>query len=433
MIHRSEAVWRAAGPGGGILTGMTEPIFPEVPFPAPYLAQAPATSPEPAPTPTLLVVTGDARLAGVVAGLAAEAGLAAAQAETVEQASRAQSTPTAIVVGQDMATDLRYAVAGYWPHVWVGVAALGGTSQPGTPTHGLSGGVYVLPRDAAGLVRQLEQAAAPTRHCRRIGVMAAHGGVGASSLAAVLARRLAGPGRPVLLADLNPAGAPLEALLDLEVRSASWAGLLAGFGLAGGLPMWHGVSVLAGLGTAPATEAAWRFRAGLEAAETEGGLTVLDLSPASPGGPWRSAVWCDHLLLVARTDPAGYAAATRTATALSGIGQGFDLVARPVRGGVTAEALGGAIGAADVLVLPQERGLAAAQAHGLTPGDGARGPLQGLVSRWLAAHPEFERVADGASTAEHRRHRAASSWRPHLPGPRPKLPRFEPATFAEEW
>ena len=86
---------------------------------------------------------------------------------------------------------------------------------------------------------------------REVTVVGAAGGVGASTLAALLARRRAADGARVVLVDLDPGRGGIEVLLGIEAQAgARWSdlaqvrGTLAGGDLDGLLPRWHGVDVL---------------------------------------------------------------------------------------------------------------------------------------------------------------------------------------------
>src|SRR5665648_314116 len=86
---------------------------------------------------------------------------------------------------------------------------------------------------------------------REVTVVGAAGGVGASTLAALLARRRAADGARVALVDLDPGRGGIEVLLGIEAQAgARWSdlaqvrGTLAGGDLDGLLPRWHGVDVL---------------------------------------------------------------------------------------------------------------------------------------------------------------------------------------------
>jgi len=86
---------------------------------------------------------------------------------------------------------------------------------------------------------------------REVTVVGAAGGVGASTLAALLARRRAADGARVSLVDLDPGRGGIEVLLGIETQAgARWSdlaqvrGTLAAGDLDGLLPQWHGVEVL---------------------------------------------------------------------------------------------------------------------------------------------------------------------------------------------
>jgi hypothetical protein len=86
---------------------------------------------------------------------------------------------------------------------------------------------------------------------REVTVVGAAGGVGASTLAALLAHRRAADGARVALVDLDPGRGGIEVLLGIEAQAgARWSdlaqvrGTLAGGDLDGLLPRWHGVDVL---------------------------------------------------------------------------------------------------------------------------------------------------------------------------------------------
>ncbi len=86
---------------------------------------------------------------------------------------------------------------------------------------------------------------------REVTVVGAAGGVGASTLAALLARRRAADGARVALVDLDPGRGGIEVLLGIEAQAgARWfdlaqvRGTLAAGDLDGLLPRWQGVEVL---------------------------------------------------------------------------------------------------------------------------------------------------------------------------------------------
>lgn len=135
--------------------------------------------------------------------------------------------------------------AGGVPQVLVGLAA--GRPPvpecaPGTPVG--------LPADAEPLLRYLAALATPPR-ARAVGVLGARGGVGASTLAAAIAREAVRVGVCTALVELPRSTGGLDVLLGIEHEPGPrWADLRSergGFGadaLALALPQWHAVRVL---------------------------------------------------------------------------------------------------------------------------------------------------------------------------------------------
>lgn len=125
-------------------------------------------------------------------------------------------------------------------------------------------------------------------------VVGATGGLGASTFAALLARRLARAG-PSAVVDLAGGGG-IDVLLGLERTPGSrWSALARVRGtvepadLVDLLPTWHGVEVLSAdrSATRPDPEAVAAVLAGLLA---RGVTTVVDLAPWTLGGPIGDAV-----------------------------------------------------------------------------------------------------------------------------------------------
>nr|WP_297430142.1 pilus assembly protein FlpE [uncultured Actinotalea sp.] len=156
-----------------------------------------------------------------------------------------------------------------------------------------------------------------------VAVVGAAGGVGASTLACLLARRRASAGHRVVLVDLDPAGGGLDVLLGVEqVPGARWSDLrhtgsgVDGAELVGALPHWRGVAVVSGdahrtqrtedVAGPDATVAAAVVGAVVEA----GGLVVLDTSARGAGvlPAWAVVARADAALLVTAQDVVGVAA-----------------------------------------------------------------------------------------------------------------------------
>lgn len=144
-----------------------------------------------------------------------------------------------------------------------------------------------------------------------VGVVGAHGGAGASTLAATLARELVSRGGGVALIDIDPASAGIELLLSLVgVTGKRWAdvhgqgALLAGK-LNSALPLWHGVRVLSADergGMPPNAEAGPNIIAAISQMNA---WTVIDIPTSAlvPEMPTNSVLeWCDYLFVVTRCD-----------------------------------------------------------------------------------------------------------------------------------
>ncbi|UNX55245.1 hypothetical protein MF406_02900 [Georgenia sp. TF02-10] len=245
-----------------------------------------------------------------------------------------------------------------------------------------------LPRDAGALLDVLVAAGTPYR-ARTVGVLGAHGGAGASVLAAGLARAAVAAGAATALVDLDPAGGGLDVLLGLEHDPGQrWGDLQAERGallperLALALPTWQLVRVLSGDRRGGVTPTGLVVRSAVRALGQGHDVVVLDLPrELLAGGPaaelWLP--WCEHLLLLTTGGVRGWAAAHAAAQALPG--QDLRLV---VRGAADADALAAAVGLPLAAHLREERSLPGAIEHGLTPGDQRRGPVR-TTARALVA------------------------------------------------
>lgn len=148
-----------------------------------------------------------------------------------------------------------------------------------------------------------------------VGVIGCSGGVGASTLSAVLAW----VARPAVLVDLDAAAGGIDVLLDaVDVAGARWSGVRVDGGrldpqtLHAGLPEWGGCRVLAADAGPPDPEAVLQI---LDAA-SELGTVVADLPRASCAERAAALLRCDLVLLVARADVQGVTAAHAVAADL---------------------------------------------------------------------------------------------------------------------
>ncbi|PFG39240.1 secretion/DNA translocation related CpaE-like protein [Georgenia soli] len=242
-------------------------------------------------------------------------------------------------------------------------------------------GAVVLPGDEAALLDVLVTAATPHR-ARTIGVVGAHGGAGASALAAVLARACVAAGAATALVDLDPAGGGLDVLLGLEFDPGRrWADVLEERGallperLALALPTWHLVRVLSGDRRGGAGADDLVVRSAVRALGQGHDVVVLDLprQVLAPGAA--QEVWLDRCSDVVLVSTGGVraGAAAIAAAPLQQAGCTVHLVVRsaPAEAGEIAEAAGLPLAA----VLREERHLAADVERGARPGDRRRGPL----------------------------------------------------------
>lgn len=212
-----------------------------------------------------------------------------------------------------------------------------------------------------------------------LGVTGARGGVGASTLAAAVAARLARQTATVLV-DLDPAGGGIDLLVGLEdVAGVRWPDLAGARGdvpgddLLAALPRWGRCAVLAAArdGSRPDEQVVadvLRSVAGVV------GAVVVDLGR---GGAAEAEP--DAVVLVVPRDVRGVACGARLSAAWGERGAELGVVARgPGPGGMGAGELAQALGVRVVAALPNLRGLAAdAERVGLV----VRRPLARVADR----------------------------------------------------
>jgi len=213
----------------------------------------------------------------------------------------------------------------------------------------------------------------------------------------------------------------MEALLGLE-GVGDWSQALSKWGVAwSALPKWSGLTVLAGLGAVARGEPAHRLRDVIERWETEtgNGVTLLDVAPGGNPGAWRAASWSDHVVVVARDDPAGLAAARSVLEEVIEVGAEPVLAVRGVKGGVGPHGARRLTPAGEVLGLGLERTAAGDAAHGLSPGDRSGGAMNRFATSYLREHL-------GLAVAVPRRERIR-------PPARRTLPQFDASALVEDW
>lgn len=258
-----------------------------------------------------------------------------------------------------------------------------------------------------------------------VAVVGAAGGVGASTLACLLARRRAAVGDRVVLVDLDPGGGGIDVLLGVEqTPGARWSELRhTGSGvdaaaLLDALPHWRGVAVVSGDGH---RTGGWRDRAGpdpgvvgavLDAVVRAGALVVLDASARAAGvlPAWDVAAGrTDASVLVTAQDVVGVAAALTVRPLLAGTRGALVLRARrsPVVAPLEAAQ---ALGLRHVATLPADRSVGPSTDRGLGPVPGRA--LRRAVARVevaCAVPPSRQTLPAGPSGARGAGRRAATA------------------------
>ena len=254
-----------------------------------------------------------------------------------------------------------------------------------------SGVALALPADEAPLMRFLGSLSLSAR-ARVVGLVGARGGLGASTLAAALARVAARAGVRTALADLDEGGG-IELLLGIEHDPGPrWADLRAdrtGFpadALSLALPRWNGVSVLSGDERGGPDAGGPGVADALAALASEHDLLVLDAPRSGPWlGPWAEAGlpgW-HHAFVLAGCDVRSAAAAAVLARRL--MVTDARLVGRSVGfGDLDPESLSEACGLTLAARARTERGAAAAAQHGEAPGDRRRGAVARTAAHLFA-------------------------------------------------
>lgn len=234
-------------------------------------------------------------------------------------------------------------------------------------------------RDDTGAILELMVAVGATLRGKVIGVVGSRGGLGASTLAAWLARELAADGH-VGLVDADPVSAGIDMLLTIQDEPGKrWAdiggrgALLAGR-LVESLPLWHGVRVLSAdeRGAIPIM-GDLGVRA-ISAVSQVCAWTIVDLPPvavvdASVARTWLD--WCDHALYLVAPDELGLAHAKVGRTRL-GPKVEVTCVGAGITGGGQSAHVSAVLGETIVTVRHQ-KGMVADVDHGVSPGDRARG------------------------------------------------------------
>lgn len=263
------------------------------------------------------------------------------------------------------------------------------------------GGDLELPADAEPLLRYLSGLAVRPR-ARVVGVVGVRGGVGASTIAAALARSAVTAGVCTALVELHSVSGGLDILLGAEHEPGPrWPDLRAERGgfpaeaLALALPRWEAVRVLSGDRRGGPEPSDPGVPDALRALASSHDVVVLDLpragwwgvvgpGPGAGQSPQAPAVACDVVVLVAACDVRSAAAAGVLAHRLDGADARL-VVRRGPGDGLHPDEVAEAGGLPVAAVLPTVRGAAAAADRGEAPGDRRRGPLARTAGRLVAA------------------------------------------------
>jgi len=222
-----------------------------------------------------------------------------------------------------------------------------------------------------------------------IGVVGGRGGAGASTLAAAVARQLAGRTATVLV-DLDRASGGVDVLVGLEaVDGVRWPDLEDARGEVSGadvlalLPRWGACAVLSADRNRPGAPEPAVVADVLHALTTRTGALVLDLDRAAVVAGESLVGVCDAVLVVAPRDLRSVAGILAMRPHLDTGGHQTWLVPRgPALGGLGTAELAEAVDLPVLAVLPPDRRLAAALERGGVP---AGGPTARAAARVVDA------------------------------------------------
>ncbi|MBO3083414.1 septum site-determining protein Ssd [Cellulomonas fengjieae] len=222
-----------------------------------------------------------------------------------------------------------------------------------------------------------------------VGVVAARGGAGASTLAAALARELARRTATVLV-DLDRASGGIDVLLGLEgADGVRWPDLADARGEVSGadvltlLPRWGPCAVLSADRSRPGPPEPAVVADVLHALTAAAGALVLDLDRAAVVAGESLAGACDAVLVVAPRDLRSVAGilAMRPCLVRAGVATWL-VVAGPAPGGLGAAELSDTVDLPILAMLPRDRRMGAALERGGVP---EGGPTARAAARVVSA------------------------------------------------
>ena len=366
-----------------------------MPRPLPSQVSRPPARPTRPPTstgsgPVVLVLTDDPVLARHLLSVVAAVGLAPEEPVGEDELRRAWRSAAAVLVGRDRAERTDDLALPTRSEVYV-VGRDDDRPETYAWSTRLRAAAATLPTGAPDLAAALSTLVSAAGRGTVVALTGGSGGVGTSTLAAALALAGARDGHRTLLLDTDLAGGGIDVLLGAEhLPGWRWSRFEAARGhlgdLGGQLPHCDGVDVLAADRTARPGVAlrVEQLAAVLDSAARGNDLTVVDLprhlEPAH-GEVLRRA---DRVLLLARADVRGVAAADSAARALVPRCRTLEVVVRTGPGrtlppALVAEALDLALAG----VLEEDQTVRSAAERGDPPGRPTRSSLARLCGRLL--------------------------------------------------
>jgi len=358
--------------------------------PRPTPPSPPSSSVPRGPGAVVLVLTADPVLARHLLSVVAAVGLAPDQPASEDELRRSWRSAVAVLVGRDRAVDVTGLALPTRSEVYVV-----GRDDDRVETYAwstrLRAAAATLPTGTADLATALSVLVAEAGLGAVVALVGGAGGVGTSTLAAALALAGARDGLRTLLLDADAGGGGIDILLGAEhVPGWRWSRLEAARGhvgdIAGQLPHCDGVDVLAvdrtvrpGLVLRPEQVAAV-----LGSAARSNDLTVVDLPRHLDPAHDEVLTRATRVLLLARADVRGVAAADHAARGLVSRCRALEAVVRTGPGRVLDPGL-----VADTLDLPlagvleEDHTVRSAAERGDPPGRSGRSPLGRLCGRLL--------------------------------------------------
>ena len=358
-------------------------------MPRPSLPSSRTPAP-PGSGPLVLVLTADPTLARHLLSVLAAVGLAPEEPAGDDELRRCWRSAAAVLVGLDRADAVSDLALPVRPETYV-VGRDDHRSETYAWSTRLRAAVATLPSGAADLASALSLLVAESERGVVVSLTGGSGGVGTSTLAAALAFAGARDDRRTLLVDTDLGGGGIDVLLGAEhLAGWRWGRFDAARGhlgdLAGQLPHCDGVDLLAAdrVGRAGRALSPEQLAAVLGSGSRSHGLTVVDL-PRDVGPAQEEALRrSDRVLLVARADVRGVAAADHAARGLLPRCRSLELIVRTGPGRTLEPGL-----VADALDLPlaglleEDPAVRLAAERGDPPGRSPRSSLGRLCGRLL--------------------------------------------------